>query len=86
MDRIFVGLIGMPLGIIIMIYRFHLKQFTGDLAFAEKYLGAGGTYLFFIILGLACSVLSMMYAFGTLQDFLTGTFGSFFSGGSGKVE
>lgn len=81
MDRIIVGLIGIPLGVIIMIYRYHLKQFTGDIAFAEQYLGAGGTYNLFIIIGLAVSILSLMYAFGTLQEFFTGSFGQFFAGG-----
>jgi len=82
MDRILVGLIGMPLGAAIMIYRYQLKQFTGDIAFAEQYLGSGGTYNLFIIIGLAVSILSLMYAFGTLQDFFTGYLGSFFTGKS----
>ena len=79
MDRIFVGLIGIPLGFAIIIYRYHLKQFTGDIAFAEQYLGTGGTYNLFILIGLAISILSLMYAFGTLQDFVSGTFGVFFA-------
>lgn len=78
MDRILVGLLGIPLGVIIIIYRYQLKQFTGDISFAEQYLGSGGTYNLFVLLGLAVSILSMMYAFGTLQEFLTGTFGQFF--------
>lgn len=78
MDRIVAGLFGIPLGIIIIIYRYQLKQFTGDIAFAEHYLGSGGTYNFFALIGLAVSILSMMYAFGTLQEFFLGTFGIFF--------
>lgn len=79
MDRILAGLIGIPLGILFMVYRYHLKQFTGDIAFAEQYLGNGGTYNLFILIGLAISIFSLMYAFGTLQDFVTGTFGVFFA-------
>lgn len=79
MDRILIGLFGIPLGVVIMIYRYQLKQFTGDIAFAEQYLGSGGTYNLFIIIGLAISILSLMYAFGTLQDFITGSFGRFFA-------
>jgi len=78
MDRILVGLIGIPLGFIIIIYRYHLKQFTGDIAFAEQYLGGGGTYNLFVVIGLAMSILSMMYAFGTLQEMLAGSLGQFF--------
>lgn len=78
MDRILIGLLGTPLGIIIIVYRYQLKQFTGDIGFAEQYLGSGGTYNLFVLLGLAVSILSVMYAFGTIQDFLVGTFGQFF--------
>lgn len=81
MDRILVGLLGVPLGVVIIIYRYHLKQFTGDIAFAEQYLGSGGTYNLFVLIGLAVSILSMMYAFGTIQEFFTGYLGSFFAGG-----
>jgi len=79
MDRILVAVFGLPLGILIMVYRFQLKQLTGDIDFAEKYLGTGGTYTFFIILGVIVFVLSLMYALGTLQEFLGGTFGRFFA-------
>ncbi len=78
MDRILVGLLGIPLGVIIIIYRYPLKGITGDIEFAEKYIGVGGTYTLIALIGLACSVLSLMYAFGTLQDFFIGTFGQFF--------
>lgn len=78
MDRFFVFLFGMPLGVLIMIYRYHLKQFTGDVAWAEAYLGSGGTYNLFILIGFAVCALSLMYSLGTLQDFLVGTVGKFF--------
>ncbi|HLG25626.1 MAG TPA: hypothetical protein VI588_02430 [Candidatus Gracilibacteria bacterium] len=81
MDRILVALFGIPLGVVIMIYRYSLKGITGDIAFAETYLGSGGTYTLILLIGLACSVLSLMYAFGTLQDFFSGTFGQFFRAG-----
>lgn len=78
MDRILVFLLGVPLGFLIMIYRYHLKQFTGDIAFAEQYLGSGGTYNLILLIGLVVAILSVMYAFGTLQGFVGGTFGQFF--------
>jgi len=78
MDRLFVGIIGVPLGFLIIIYRYQLKQFTGNVGFAEQYLGAGGTYNLFVLIGLLVSVLSMMYAFGTVQDFYNGYLGLFF--------
>lgn len=78
MDRILVFIFGVPLGFLIMIYRYQLKQFTGDIGWAEQYLGSGGTYNFFILLGLAVTILSVMYAFGSLQDLAGGTIGVFF--------
>ncbi len=78
MDRILVAIFGIPLGFIIIIYRYHLKQFTGNIAWAEQYLGQGGTYNFFVLIGLAVFILSLMYALGTIQSFFTGTLGSIF--------
>ena len=78
MDRFFVFIFGMPLGVLIMVYRYQLKQLTGDVPWAEAYLGSGGTYNLFILIGFVVCALSLMYALGTLQDFLTGTVGKFF--------
>lgn len=78
MDRFFVFILGMPLGILIMIYRYQLKQLTGDVAWAEQYLGSGGTYTLFLLIGLLVSILSVMYAFGTLQDLAAGSIGTLF--------
>lgn len=81
MDKILVLLIGVPISFLLIIYRYHLKQFTGDIAFAEQYLGSGGTYNLFILIGIIIFILSLMYALGTLQGFVSGTFGHFFTGG-----
>ncbi len=78
MDRVLVAIFGIPLGLIIMIYRFQLTQFSGKIQWAEQYLGSGGTYNFYIIAGLAVSVLSLMYSLGTIQSFFTGTLGTIF--------
>ena len=78
MDRIIVALIGIPLGFVIMIYRYKLKQFSGNITWAEKYLGSGGTYNFYILLGLVIAIISLMYALGTFQDFFTNYLGPIF--------
>lgn len=78
MDRILVFIFGVALGFVIMIYRRQLKMLTGDVAWAEQYLGSGGTYTLFLLIGLAVCVLSVMYAFGTLQDLTAGTIGTLF--------
>lgn len=61
-----------------MVYRYKLKGITGDIAFAEQYLGSGGTYNLFILIGLGVSIFSVMYAFGTLQELFAGSLGMFF--------
>ena len=81
MDRIFAAVIGIPVGFLIMIYRYHLKQFTGNIQWAEQYLGSGGTYNLFILVGLFISIVSLMYALGTIQDFFNGALGPIFGVG-----
>ena len=78
MDRILVALFGIPLGFLFMIYRYQLKGLTGPIQWAEQYLGSGGTYNLFVLLGLAISILSLMYALGTLQGFFIGPLGTIF--------
>ncbi len=78
MDRIIVFVVGLPLGILMMVYRNQLKEITGDIEWAERNLGSGGTYTLLIMIGLLVSILSVMYAFGTLQAGFQGTLGGLF--------
>jgi hypothetical protein len=81
MDRIIAGVFGIPLGVIIMIYRFQIKQFTGKIEWAEQHMGSGGTYNLFILIGLVISIVSLMYALGTIQDLFTSGLGPIFGVG-----
>ncbi|MFA5792835.1 MAG: hypothetical protein WC897_03115 [Candidatus Gracilibacteria bacterium] len=74
--QIIQGLLGMAVGFLILLFRARIKDFTGDIGFAERYLGPGGTWTLFIIIGVATFILSLMWATGTLQSFTVGTFGS----------
>lgn len=76
--RSLVGIIGFPLGLLIVIYRERVKRFTGDMAAAEKWFGVGGTYTAILIFGLVVSIGSLMYALGTLQALLGTILGPFF--------
>ena len=78
MDKFFFALIGFPLSFIIIIYRSKIKQFTGDIGFAEKWFGAGGTYTLILLLGFLTFIGTLLYTTGTLQSFLYSTFGPFF--------
>ncbi|MFO0780544.1 MAG: hypothetical protein U0519_01455 [Candidatus Gracilibacteria bacterium] len=81
MDRILVAIFGIPLGFLMMIYRYQLKQFTGPIQWAEQYLGSGGTYNLFILVGLGISIVSLMYALGTIQDLFSSGLGPIFGVG-----
>jgi hypothetical protein len=78
MDKFFFAIIGFPLSFLIIIYRFKIKQFTGDIPFAEKLFGAGGTYTFLVVLGIFTFFATLLYSTGTLQSFLYTTFGPIF--------
>lgn len=78
MDRFLVLVLGWALSILIFKYRRPIKEFVGDVGFAERYLGAGGTNTLILIIGFLTFVLSLMYALGTIQGIIVNTFGMFF--------
>ena len=49
-------LLGMALGLVIVIYTTTIVKIFGHLDWAERYLGGGGTYLAWKLIGLACIV------------------------------
>jgi len=65
-------------GLATIIYRERLQRFTGNFAFAEKYLGSGGTFNFYILLGFLFIFIGVAYVSGTLDSVITGTLGRFF--------
>lgn len=78
MDRVLAILIGFPLAILILKYRRPIKEFTGDVVFAEKIFGMGGTNTFIVVFAILLFIGSLMYAMGTFQGFLQGTVGKLF--------
>lgn len=77
MDKLWIFLLGLPLGLSVMIYRYKIVQFTGKLEWAEQKLGSGGTYTLLIIIGLVIWIGCMMYALGSF-DQLFGFLDKFF--------
>ena len=59
--RILLGLIGCALSIALIVYRYNIKAFIGNIDWAERHLGAGGTYSLFILIALAGFFFSLMY-------------------------
>jgi hypothetical protein len=73
-----IGLLGIITGLLLIKYRAKVREFTGLIGFAEKYLGSGGTYTFYLLLGAALIFLSVLYATGQLQSFLANNFLRYF--------
>jgi hypothetical protein len=63
-------------GLAIVKYRERIQRWTGNLAFAEKYLG--NTFNAYLLIGLMMMVMSIFYVTGILDGFLQGTFGRIF--------
>jgi hypothetical protein len=59
--RIFLGLIGCVLAILLIVYRDKVIHFMGPVAWAEKHLGGGGTYTLFVLIGILGFIFSLMY-------------------------
>ena len=72
------GLAVMLLGFLILVFRPWVKNFTGNIGFAERYLGPGGTWTLLLIIGVGLFIIGLMWATGTLQGIFWGRFGGFF--------
>ncbi len=79
MDKFLALIIGCPLGFVIMYFRRSIKEFIGEVGFAEQYLGVGGTNTFVVLMGMLVFIGSLMYALGTFQALLGDSIGSFFN-------
>lgn len=71
--NIFIGLIVFVLSLLILIYRVPIKHFIGQVEWAERYFGPGGTYTFLLFVSAFLFFLSLMIMTGTL-DFIFGGF------------
>ncbi len=77
-SRFLVGLIGIPLGFFILVYRVRIKDFVGRLDFFEQHFGPGGTWTAIALLGIVTSVFSFFWMLGTIQAIFLNTLGRFF--------
>jgi hypothetical protein len=76
--RWIVGLLFSVLGFLLIVYREKVKGQTGDIGFAEQYLGSGGTYTFYLLLGVVMFVAGLMWATGSIQQWFLENLGKFF--------
>jgi hypothetical protein len=72
----FLCMMGIGLGLIV--YRERVQRITGNFAFAEKYLGVGGTFNFILLVGVGFIVFSVLYVTGGLDAAIESTVGRFF--------
>ncbi|MDP3741001.1 MAG: hypothetical protein Q8R08_01595 [bacterium] len=79
--RIFWGLIGIGIGILLLKYTYVLATTFGKFDWAEKYFsgGLGGTYFFYKAAGILVILLSALHMFGILDNLL-GPVGGVFGG------
>ncbi|MDP2691853.1 MAG: hypothetical protein Q8O95_05640 [bacterium] len=64
-------------GLGMIIYREKIQRFTGNIAFAEKWLGEGGTFNLYLFFGIFLIFISVAYVTGTLDTFISSTAGRF---------
>ena len=65
-------------GFLLVVYRERVKGYTGDIGFAERYFGNGGTYTFYLLLGIAFFVGGLMWSTGAIQRWFLENLGRFF--------
>ena len=78
MTRYLILILGIVIAILLVKYRLQVKHFIGDVGWAEKIFGAGGTHTLVIVLALLSFFLSLMYFLGTFQAILRDYLGPFF--------
>jgi hypothetical protein len=65
-------------GFLLIIFREKVQRATGNIGFAEQYLGSGGTYTLFLILGVVLFFGGISWATGTVQTWFSVNLGRFF--------
>ncbi|MBU1018329.1 hypothetical protein KKA33_04885 [Patescibacteria group bacterium] len=73
------GIIGMILSFLLIIYRVPVKHFIGEIGWAERYFGPGGTFTALLFIGVFGFILSLMIMTGTLGVLLGGFVDTLFS-------
>ena len=64
--KIIIALIGVPLGFWLARYRVKVVDSFGKMTWAERYLGTGGSYTVWVIIGTAMVIGSILNLFGLL--------------------
>lgn len=73
-----IGSIGVLVSILVLIYRVPIRRWLGEIGWAERYFGPGGTYTALLLLAVAGFFVSLMIMTGTIDVLLGGFFERFF--------
>lgn len=79
--QVFLGLLGIALGIVYIKYNYKITNIVGKFPWAENYIGSGSTYLVHKLIGLALIIISIMWMTGSMQSFLQHNVSNYFSSG-----
>jgi hypothetical protein len=76
--KILYFLILFAIGLGLIVYREKVQRISGNIDFAEKYLGNGGTFNLILLVGIGFILFSIFYITGTLDGIVESTVGRFF--------
>ncbi len=80
--RVLFGLLLSVAGFLLVIYRVPVRRFMGQIGWAERVFGPGGTYTGMLLIGLAAFFAGLVTATNTWDVFLGGFAGRFFGSGN----
>lgn len=76
--QVLVGLAGVGIGVFLVIKSRSIKNFFGNVAWAEEHIGPGGTDSLWKLVGVAIIILSFLWMVGSTQEIFWGVMGQFF--------
>ena len=68
MNKLIIFLIGFPIALLMIIYRYKIINFTGKFEWAESKLGSGGSYTLVVVMAMVIWIGCMMYALGSFDQ------------------
>lgn len=76
--QVLAGLAGVGIGVFLVIKSRSIKNFFGNVAWAEEHIGQGGTDSLWKLIGVAIIILSFLWMAGNTQKIFWGVMGQFF--------
>jgi hypothetical protein len=77
MKEIIAFIVCWPLAFLLIKHREYIKGLVGNIGFAEKVFGSGGTYTFLLILAIFLWLFPILHTFGVFDSLTGASFGRF---------